>query len=109
MRLGEILWQGTLALLIARDVTERTGSRQCGVIASIAGVAPIFWIMQSNDVAQPDTLMLLPIYVACRVVTKAAGMPLRPLAAGFTRRPEQSWDFSRSSMHRFRLFYCSFT
>lgn|GEM_PF-1442208 len=81
VRIAEILWQGTLAYLIGRDVTEMSGSRQRGFITAIASVGPIFWIMQADDVAQPDTLVLLPIYLAFRAIAKANHSPIHPLTA----------------------------
>ena len=81
LRIGELLWQGALAWLIARDVERMTGDRRRGVITALAAVAPLFWLMRPNDVAQPDTLVALPLYLAFRFVVAPGRRPLEPRAA----------------------------
>ena len=76
LRIGELLWQGALTWLIARDVERMTGDRRRGVVTALAAVAPLFWLMRPNDVAQPDTLVALPIYLAFRAVVAPGRRPL---------------------------------
>jgi hypothetical protein len=81
LRIGEFLWQGALAWLIAHDVERMTGDRRRGVVTALAAVAPLFWLMRPNDVAQPDTLAALPIYLAFRYVVAPGRRPLDRRAA----------------------------
>ena len=81
LRIGELLWQGALAWLIAHDVERMTGDRRRGVITALAAVAPLFWLMRPNDVAQADTLVALPLYLAFRFVVAPGRRPLEWRAA----------------------------
>ena len=81
LRIGELLWQGSLAWLIARDVELMTGDRRRGIVTALAAVAPLFWLMRPNDVAQPDTLVALPIYLAFRFIIAPGRRPLEARTA----------------------------
>jgi hypothetical protein len=77
LRAGELIWNAVLAWLIAHDVARQRGNLEAAV-TSIAAVGPLFWMMRSNDVAQPDTLAALPVYLVFRAALLPGRDPLRP-------------------------------
>lgn len=80
LRIAEFCWLAGLAALIAHDVTRRSG-RRVGVVAGLATVGPLYWMSRSSDVAQPDTLALVVVYLLFRATLGPTSVSLEPVRA----------------------------
>lgn len=80
LRIAEFCWLAGLAALISHDVTRQAG-RRAGIVAGLATVGPLFWMARSTDVAQPDTLALVVLYLLFRVTLRPTSAPLTPVRA----------------------------
>ncbi len=77
IRLGEMLWFAVLGGLVSYDTLRRTGDRRQAIVTGLVSTGTIVALLRPNDVAAPETLVLLPLYLGYRTVARREGLELR--------------------------------